>query len=270
MSEIANAEEIENNEEPPVPPEEPSEPTPPQATEFTENTYKEIQEAQASKNGWTPLKEWVESGHPPEKWVSAEVFNVKGEFIGQIKSQNKEFEERIANVNAVHEATMKAKIEELQAEKQELVLKGGEEAVRGVQAIDKQIAAINQPAVVQPQVDPAEQAWNEANPWIEDVDDPRSSYAKTQYGAFLQKGMDKASALKLVDQKIADRFPPRQPGGGAPPAEGGSRPGNKSSGPSIPVTMADLTADERKQVAAFPGWDEKKILSVVADMRKGK
>jgi len=54
-----------------------------------ENTAEET----AAENGWKDQEAWVEAGNPAETHVSAEVFNVRGDFIGDLKAQERQIKE---------------------------------------------------------------------------------------------------------------------------------------------------------------------------------
>lgn len=244
-----------------------TEPAPQQT--YTKDDYYAAQEAQAKEKGWTDLPEWLEEGHPPEKWVSAEVFNTRGEFIGQIKSLKAETDQRIAGLNSFHEAQMKTEIERLQLEKLELVEKGGDDAVKGVKAIDAQIASIQDAQPSTQTKSPIQTQWELDNPWINEPG-AKSMYAQTIFNNAKAQGYDDAGALTLVDQAIAKEFPKPTTTPAAPAMESGSKPKGQRQQQEIPLTMADLTAEEKKYVAAFPNaWpDEKSMLKAVADSRK--
>ena len=129
-----------------------------------EQNYEAKQAEQASKDGWKPYDDWVEGGGDPEKWVPASIFNVRGEFIGKLKDQDRQFNERLQGVNQLHQAQLEVQREELLAERADAIKSGGQEAVNKVAQIDKQLDTLSQP---QPSTVPPElQEWNERNSWI--------------------------------------------------------------------------------------------------------
>lgn len=236
-----------------------------------EQSYEAKQEEKASQEGWKPYDEFVENGGDPEKWVPAAIFNVRGEFIGKLKDQDKQFNERLQGVNQLHEAQLKIQREELMSERADAIKEGGQQAVDRVAAIDKQLDTLSQ-APVQNAVPPELQEWNQKNSWIKQAG-ARSVFAQTNFAQAIQAGKSITDAIKHVEELDRRDFPqtttkkPKEP---AALSEGGSKPGSKPSPKSL--TWEDLTSDEVKIYNAMPGgWKDKAhYLKAVADARKSE
>ena len=70
--------------------------------------YEQRHEIKARGLGWVPLDEWEGEA---EKWVDARDYNTKGEYISQIRHQQRQLakvEDRISNLNDIHTAQMNA------------------------------------------------------------------------------------------------------------------------------------------------------------------
>jgi hypothetical protein len=237
----------------------------------TIDDWKAKQEETARNTGWTDFDEWVSAGNDPDRWVTAEMFNVRGDFIGQMRAQERKHEqdvaERVAGVKKLHDA----KIKELEAQRKEFIKEGDLDAV---EAIEEQIGDLSNTEVQQPRIQQdvkAEEEWNARNTWINE-ESPKSLYARNQYVKYLQAGMDTAMALGKVDADIAREFAPAKPQGKPPASErgGGNKGFSRNKGPAQ-VTMADLTLDERQLWKSAGevifGGDEAKFLKAVADER---
>jgi hypothetical protein len=223
--------------------------------------YQAAQEEKASKSGWMPFDEWVDSGKDPGAWKTADAFNTYGELVGQIKSKERDFEERLSGVNKINHA-LKSMLEQ---RKTEAIEAGDAQQVR---SIEKEIREIDTPA---PRSDRVMDEWNDRNPWIYE-DSPKSVYAQNLFSRQMAMGKTPADALKEVDQAIAKHYPetkPQNKGVGKVPDSELSRPKGFNKGGKTTVTMADITPEERKiwSMGLFP--DEKSFLQSVADSRKG-
>lgn len=236
-------------------------------------TYAERQEATARKGGWKPEEEWVAGGGDIDKWTSAEGFNIRGEFIGEIKNKNEQiagFNKRLDNVNALHDAQLEVQRTELEGKKTAAIEAADPQAVA---AIDKQLDAIAAPAPQAAPVAPELDAWNTANPWILE-DGAKSAYAKSLYGQGVAQGLPISHILAHVNQAIDKEFPSK-PANTQPAAEGGSKPSGRQA-PSKTITMSDVTPADLKARAAMANvWPDtpegdKAFLKAVSDSRKEK
>lgn len=230
-----------------------------ESTTSAEPTYEEKHEIKARAGGWKPLEDWEGES---DDWVDARDFNTRGEYITKIKDQNNQLanvEDRISNLNQMHNAQMNSQRIELM-QKRDILIEGGDSA--GVKAIEQQINTLAAVPVQAP-VDRTVEQWNANNPWILE-DTPKAAYAMTVYHRNLAKGP--AAALSLVNQEMEKHYPDKKQS--APMAEGGSAPkGNKERTKAL--TMNDVTPEELKMKKFFPHFkDDKKFLQAVTDSRK--
>lgn len=64
-----------------------------EGTESTESTEPPTAEETASAKGWLPLDAWTEAGNDPAEHVDALTYNIRGDFIGDIKKYQSEVRE---------------------------------------------------------------------------------------------------------------------------------------------------------------------------------
>ena len=224
-------------------------------------TYADRQEQKARGGGRVSEDEWIDAGKAAEDWVSAEAFNIRGEFIGKLKSKDREIEERLSGVNKIVEA-QKAVIRDFR----KAAIENGD--VRAVEGYDKQIANLNIQQA--PSRNTELDDWNAKNAWIFE-ESPKSVYARHEYQKAKMQGMDDSNALILVETKLKSSFPENTPKRSVPETEKGH--GNRGfKTPSRTLSMGDLTQDELAIKAAFPdAWkDDKEFLRAVADTRGSK
>jgi len=230
---------------------------------FTEDNYRDNQENKARSFGWKPLEEYISDGKDPHDWVSAEVFNVKGEFIGKMKGQERDFDQRLSGVKKLHEAQVKV----LKKDRDSAISEGD---VDRVNEIDKEINDLNTPDAPQGYyTHPSIDAWNARNPWINENSD-KSEYARDVFSSQVNLGLGPAEALAIVDARVSRQFPAKKATGNVPSSEKGA--GNKgfrkSKAPSI--SMSDLSRQEQLAWNEMPeawGNDEATFLKAVQDDR---
>ena len=243
------------------------------APEILDDKQEEIQDEQpevieesraairARKTGWRPLEEFAGD---KEEWRTAEEFNARGEFIGKLKSQQdqidlmqEEFGNRITNMNKVHAADLKIKLDESIEDADK------EKAHQYQQQIDE----LNAPAP-RPKVNAASELddWNRNNSWIMG-NDPKAAYGKQQFASYQAQGMGIQQAIRSMEQDVARSFPAQQVSTQHPTPERGSKPGRRAAPKSL--AMADLTHNEQKYYNAMPdAWSsEKEFLQAVQDSR---
>jgi len=223
-------------------------------------TYATRQEDKARSGGWVSEEEWNEAGKAAEDWISAEAFNIRGEFIGKLKSKDREIEERLSGVNKIVDA-QKAVIRDFR----KAAIENGD--VKAVEGYDKQIANLSMQAPVR---NTDLDDWNTRNAWIFE-ESPKSIYARHEYQKAKMQGMDDNTALSIVDNKLKASYPDNTPKRSVPDTEKGH--GNKGfKTPSRALSMADLTNDELALKAALPdAWkNDKEFLKAVSDSRGSK
>lgn len=265
MSEEKLREELSPEEDPQEPdpqePQEPEEPTPP-----TEEDWKAAQEEAAKTNGWKPFDDFVKDGGDPKDWVPAEMFNVRGEFIGKLRQKDRELEqkvqERVQNVEKLY----KAKIDELKAQQRKAVEAGDTEEF---DRLDNEIHELSKPDTQNGgYTNPSLEEWNQKNPWVFE-NTPKAAYAKQVFAQEVNQGKRPEDALATVDAEVAKHFSEQQASKSVPASEKGkgSR-GFKTKSKSL--SMDDLSDDEKslwKNASEFWGGDESKFLKAVADAR---
>lgn len=233
-------------------------------------------EDKARTDGWIPEKEWTgDENERPEEFLTAEMFNARGEFIGRIKAQNKrisdmenQFNTRMDNANKIHQQQMEVQKSDLERKRDDAIDLADREAANGYQ---KDIDKLNEQPALAPAPASNEQAtldeWNTNNAWILG-NDPKAAYAKQQFATYRAQGIDTGAAITNMEKDVKRAFPAlnnerdRQ----AIP-EKGSKPGKKRAAKKL--SMADLTNDELKYFRAMPGaWEsEAAYLQAVQDTR---
>jgi hypothetical protein len=228
--------------------------------------YAAKQEEKAAQGGWKPLEDWIADGKDPEEWSDAATFNVRGEFIGKLKAKDRAIDERINNLNKIHEGQLEVQRQELMVRRDAAVLKGGADSLETVKSLDSQINQLQMPVV--PQKDPAVTEWEERNPWI-DVPGPKANHANLLFSQALSRGDSVPQALTMIDAEMERQFP-SQTVEKVPLTEKGSKPGRKM--PAKAIAMADVTAEEQKWRKAMPNaWPtDEAFLKAVQDSRASK
>jgi len=232
-------------------------------------SYAERQEAKARANGWVPEEEWIAQGRDPDQWVSPEGFNIKSPLVREIKTlrkERKEFDERVNNLNMLHEASLEVQRNALLADKNKAIELGGAEGVAEVAAIDKQLASLSQqpPPAVNGVPDEI-QRWNDENPWIEKPG-AKTTYARSLYAEGVAAGKTPSQIIDYVNAGIAREFPPTKPK--ASISEGASP--SSFNKQDRALTMSDCTPEELKAREILPGrWKtDAAFLKAVKDARK--
>ena len=239
---------------------------------FNPEAYQAKQEDAARKGGWKPFDEWVEGGGDPDQWRSAEAFNVRGEFIGKLKEKDREIDERLRGVNAIHQAQMKTMLADLNARRDRAIEDG---SVKTVKALDKEINELMAvPPIPVPNVDPrladpSLDEWNSKNQWVNEQT-PKATLARALFQEKFAAGWSTKAILQHVNLEVGRAYPDSTSratiADSEKPRSAGFRKSEKS------VTMADLTPEEIKWRQALPGaWkDDASFLKAVADARKSQ
>jgi len=232
-------------------------------------------EEKARADGWMPEKEWdgEENDKPPE-FLTAEMFNARGEFIGRLKAQDKRLKEmetsfntRMSNANQLHQQQLEVQKTELERRRDDAIDLADRKAANGFQ---KDLDKLNSQPVTTTTTNKEQtilDEWNDANPWILG-NDPKAAYAKQQFTTYQSQGISASTAITNMLNDVNRAFPAvnnerdRQ----AIP-EGGSKPGKKRA--SRKLSMTDLTSDELKYYRAMPdAWEsDAAYLQAVQDTR---
>ncbi len=237
-------------------------------------------EQKAWDGGWRPEEQFKGD---PENWKTAREYNLYGEMQGQIREAKAETrreaaknDERITNLNKLHEASKKAAIQDLKAQQREAVEEADTEKYDKIQTqIDNQKVETE---AVTPGKDPAVAEWEAKNDWINDTGSEKYAQAQAAWGIAAQRGMDNQAALNFVDSQLAKLYPdeaqqeaPRNPRREAATMTETSTRRSTRQRANKELTMNDLSRDEQRQWSQFGQemfGDEKSYLKAVADARK--
>lgn len=156
--------------------------------------------------GYMSREEWEASGRDPAEWRDPVEFRMRGELI----KQKKDFDERIRNLNALHEAQISQMRAQLMSDRDNAIDIADKDAVRRIDAqlntLNQQEQIIKQNAPAEQHKDPLESQWEQANQWIFNENDPRTPVAIAAYNSALQSGNTIAEALLIVDEYIERKF----------------------------------------------------------------
>jgi len=232
------------------------------------------QEDIARESGWKPADEWEGDTNTPNEFISAELFNERGKWIGKHKAQEKRmkdlestFDDRLANVNKLHNQQLDIQKSELVRKRDDAIDLADRETANQIQEDIDKLQPI--PDHV-PEVHPDQSAldvWNTANPWIEGTT-PKSAYAKSQYGLYSSQGYSVEQTLSAIEADIKREYPEINPGrNNEAIPEGGSPPGKKPSAKNI--GWSELSPEELHCYNVMPGgWESKdQYLKAVKDSR---
>lgn len=229
----------------------------------------EIQEEKPAPRGYMTKEAWIEAGRDPEEWVSPEVFKERGERIKMKQEMQRDFDNRLRNLKLLHDKNLEIQREEILAKRDLAIDTADKDAVK---KYDKKLKELDDIEELNREDEQAQQQkprevieWEEENPWCNDVNDPRLIVAQNTYSSAIKAGKTVATALRLVDKTISEKFldTKKRP---AQVAES-SRP-SPSRGDDVKPTMANLTATERKIWESGIFDDQKEFLKAVADDRK--
>jgi hypothetical protein len=240
--------------------------------------FSAIEQEAIDMGNWKRKDEFVADGGDPERWSSAHEYVKYGKIQSAMKDQAakfdrkaREFDDRLENVNKLHQAQREADIASLK-DKQRVA--ASEADVEAYDAHQKQIDAL-QEAPAAPTKDPLITEWEAKNTWIDDDDDPRAATATGAWNNFIAKNKDASvqQALAHVDSIVAKITPPvGNPRRDAAPATE-TTVTKTPRGSARKLTMNDLNTDERMMWAqtgdSMWSGDETKYLKACADARKG-
>ena len=240
-----------------------------QETQTAEPTAEDI----AREGGWRPKEEWEGA---PSEWRSAEVFNERGDWIKRAKQQDKRmndlettFNTRLDNANKLHQHQMEIQKAELVRKRDDAIDDADRVTANKYQEdIDKINAQPNESLPANNSQSTLD-SWNADNPWILG-NDPKAAYGKQQFSGYQAQGLSVEQSIVAMENDVNKAFPNLNPGRESHPLpEGGTKPGRRSAAKTL--TMADLTAEERKYRSAMPdAWDsDKEFLQAVQDSRSG-
>ena len=234
-------------------------------------------EQKAYDQGWRPQDDF--SG-PEDSWKTAKEYVNDGKWLAKIKESNQrvdkieaDFNERLENSNKLNEVRRKAEIAELKKQQRDAVGMSDEDAYDNAQVKIEQLESekVDTKPVVTNQ-DPDIASWEAANPWINDLNDERTTVAQGIYNNYAQqnKGATPAQALAHLDGRLSKLYPkdksnPRR-----------EQPNTTETARKSPqrknreLTMSDLTQAEQSEYAMYGQSmfkTEKAFLKAVKDAR---
>lgn len=238
--------------------------------EVVEERHYSDDETKAMDHGWVPKDQWK---GPEDEWVSAKVFNMRGEFFNRIAKDKQTISELKQSVDALVEhnknlfdAGYKKALNDLKSEKRAALEAGETEAVM---RIDDEIEELRENAVKQKQefeakvraqaqaTPPVEfEQWHADNQWYQ-KDGPMTAYANA-IGEELAiqtrnagKSIDWPKFYQEVGRKVRQKFPEKfesrsRSRAGDTVDTGEDRTANKPNNSGSTIKESELSDDERR------------------------
>jgi len=238
----------------------------PDEQEVEDQQEAEVEPEKSAPRGYMSKEAWISSGKDPEKWVSPELFEERGERI-KMKAH---YDSLLKNQSLLHQIQLKNQREELLAKRDDAIDIADKDAVKRYDKQIKELDALDelakepQPAAASGKA-PEIAEWEAENPWCYNQEDPKTKLANRVFNEATAQGKTTATALRMVDRELAAKFSsksntPRQLAEGAR--------GNGGAKESTALTLESLTKDER--LAWDEGFftDKKVFLELVAIERK--
>jgi len=247
-------------------------------------------EQRAMQMGWQPKDKW---DGDPDDWTSAKRFIQTGEVIqankvlhSKVDRMQNEFENRIQNLQTLHENKIKLEMEALKAKRDQAA---NDADIDTYNAVNKEIDNIEQtvqkpeisaPQNAQPDLmqkiveTPVVQQFVDENPWIREQG-AKGVFGQKIFTDWIQSNMNNPNAvledgLKAVQEAVTKEFPQHNPNRKISQSMGTRSNGPKKSAQNHRLTMKDLSHQEKLIWNSMGGgWkDEKDFLQAVADDRK--
>ena len=233
-------------------------------------------ERDQSKHGWRPKGEWKGD---PDDWVNARRFKEKGDMLsemGRLKTDigdiKKDFGDRLKNATMFVNAQNNALRQQLESKRDNLIAQGD---VAEVKKVDKQLKDIpddGDEASVKKTGNMALLDWKQANDWVFDESSAKFKFADNHFKIAAAKGMSMQESLAYVDEKVADKYPDKEPSVNPRRNEaslgesGGRSSGGKGKGGLIPKSQ---WTHEESEIAAglSDNFTPKEIQQMVTDSR---
>lgn len=245
--------------------------------EFSRDDWEQSFVDKAQSQGWTDYPEYVAGGGDPKNWRPAREFVDRGEMISELKGlrqQNSEKDklndERIRNLNKLHEGQMALTLKDLEDKRNNAIARGEtEEALGYIEEIDQ--TKDNMRQSVEPTEDLSTQSRAQDldsmikadNAWIYGTGD-KAEYAQFMLKKEWDSGADAQTIMRNVTAKVDKMFPNVNQNRNQPAPTGPSG-GPRGKASPRKLTMQDITPDERKLRAFFT--NEKDFLQAVQDDR---
>jgi len=244
----------------------------------------EQHEDKPAPSGYMSKDDWTASGKDPELWVSEDVFKertirIKNEsrLKRELAETKKEFDSRLKDSNLLWQGQLSRQRAELMEKRDEAIDVADKTTVK---KLDKQIADLDaeaqlieeapKAATVQP---PEVAEWEEENPWINDVKDPRTAVAQAAFSKATAEGKTLAYALRQADKAVAavkvestTQEIKKKPS----ISMADSSRAASSGGDSLTLSWNQLTGEEKTlHEELFSHKTQKEYLKIVADARTG-
>jgi len=248
-----------------------------------DNQQEETTEEKPAPSGYMGKEAWTASGKDPDLWVSEDVFKertlrIKNEsrLKRELAESRKDFDNRLKNVNTLQQAQLARQRAELLEQRDDAIDVADKSAVK---KLDKQIADLDaeaelvKDAPVKQANPPEVDEWEEENPWVNDVNDPRTPIAQAAYGEAIASGKTLAYALRAADKAVAAMKPTikaddirKKP---AVSMSDSSRAATTDSN-SLTLSWSQLTSEDKAiYEELFSHKSQKDYLKIVADARTG-
>lgn len=236
-------------------------------------------EARARQTGWVSKAEWIEQGKNEDDWISAKRYNSTGDLISQIKglqSQVQNFDQRIANNNAIWTAKLENERSELMAKRDQAIedadktqVKALDEQIQKVDMASAQIQLDSNQVQAQPpaQPDPNVQLENEYFAKLPRGQQPFAAQVGQQYA---QTGLVGQALIDAVQNEITKEFPQvNMRRNGASKTDTGRTRASVDS-----LTLDSLGADDKRALSAlkrthprYAKMSDSELLKVVKDSK---
>ena len=252
-----------------------------EVAEETTDTQEVVTKGHMSKD------DWVADGRDPNEWKSPEDWERDGKWIKELKKREAENNRQMIELNRYNKTQVDLLNIQLSQAQQELANLNArrDDAIdiadrEAVKSLDRQIRnAENRQDIIKANLEPQQQldkdvvAWEKANSWIFDSNDPRSVIAQSAYNRAIAEGLTPKQALREVDDEIKSKISVSK--GGQQLAEPSRSSGKKEGVESVSwssLTKLDLElwntgAFENPKLTAAE--NKARFLKSVANSRKG-
>jgi len=253
-----------------------------EAAETAEETTQA--EDKPAPSGYMSKEAWTESGKDPELWVSEDVFKertirIKNEqrLKRELAEKEKEFESRLKNVNTLQQAQLARQRAELIERRDDAIdiadRKTVDKLEKEIKALDKEAELVADKPVQSAAKPPEIVEWEDENPWIDDVDDPRTPVAQKAFADAVSAGKTTAYALRAAEKaanalKSEDKSTEIKKKPAVSMAD--SSRSAASGGDSLTLSWSQLTSEDKAIYdELFSHKSQKEYLKIVADARTG-
>lgn len=246
-------------------------------------------EKKAIKLGWKPKDEWTDR---EEDWTSAKRFLQTREIVesnkhlrSDIDRMNHDFDNRIQNLQKLHEQNLDSQIEALKDKRDSAAQDADMDTYHAVNKqlddLEKQPAPAsvdnNSQQLVNNIVNhPVTQSFIQENPWIRE-DGAKGIYGKKIFSDWIAQNTNNPNAtleqgLKLVKESVNREFQQTNPNRDTNQSMGDKGSGPRKTAPKNRLSMNDLSRVENNIWHAMgKTWkNEEDFLQAVADSRKGE